>query len=890
MIHPPEKSSEAVFSKSRPKVSGKFLLVDGEKFYVRGVTYGTFCPNETGENFPPAEIIEKDFEMMATFGINSVRTYTVPPKSLLDIAQKYNLKVLAGLPWEQHITFLDDRQRIADIENRIQASVRSCEQHPAILAYTLGNEIPAQIVRWYGKEKIEKFLKKLHKAGKAVDPEGLFTYVNYPTTEYLDLSFTDFDCFNVYLETPEKLEAYLKRLHNLVGDRPLVMAEIGLDSLRNGEEMQADKLDWQIRSVFSSGCAGTFIFAWTDEWWRGGFEIEDWDFGLTTRARAPKPALDRVATAFAESPFPITSSLPKISVVCCSYNGANTIRHTLDALLEVDYPNYEVIVVNDGSTDNLRQIVEEYPFRLFNTPNRGLSNARNLGMEMAAGEIVAYIDDDAYPDKHWLNYLAHAFTSSQHAGIGGPNIPPPGDGMIAESVANAPGGPVHVLLTDDIAEHIPGCNMAFRREVLLEVGGCDGKYRSAGDDVDLCWRIQEKGYTIGFHPAAVVWHHRRNSVKMYWQQQKGYGKAEALLEEKWTSKYNCFGHLSWGGRIYGKGLTTPLKFEKDRIFHGTWGTALFQSLYETVPRTLSAIPLMPEWYFVVLALGVLSSLGFFWKPLFLIFPLFVLSISVAILQAGVSASKAVYSNPPDSKFESFYRWALTALLHLIQPLARLYGRLQHGLTPWRKRGLDGLEFSLLIPQTRSFFLWSEVWKSAEDWLTGIENSMITHRIGIRRGGDFDRWDLETGYGLFACSRGLLTIEDHGGGKQFLKFRCWSSFSRIGFLLLGFFVVVAVLALWDGAPVIAVVFGLSSLFVIWKILQNSAKGLHSLSKAFLEQQLKTQETPGHPGSEENIEDVDMTPALPEIAVAQAFSSASDIFSVPRFQPRKTKSID
>jgi glycosyltransferase involved in cell wall biosynthesis len=721
MAQPQNRTFERNCFLSRPKVSGKFLLVDGEKFYVRGVTYGTFRPNETGENFPAAEIIEKDFALMTEFGINSVRTYTVPPLHLLDIAQKYNLKVLVGLPWEQHITFLDEPQRVRDIENRIRENVQKFAGHPAILAYTLGNEIPAQIVRWYGKKRIEKFIKRLYRAGKETDSEALFTYVNYPTTEYLDLSFTDFDCFNVYLETKEKLESYLKRLHNLVGDRPLVMAEIGLDSLRNGDEKQSETLDWQIRSVFSSGCAGTFIFAWTDEWWRGGFDIEDWDFGLTTRERKPKPALPSVAQAFAETPFPISENLPKISVVCCSYNGSATIRHTLDALLELDYPNFEVIVINDGSTDNLREIVEAYPFRLFNTPNRGLSNARNLGMEMAVGDIVAYIDDDAYPDNHWLNYLAHAFMTTNHAGIGGPNIPPIGDGIIAESVANAPGGPVHVLLTDDIAEHIPGCNMAFRRRVLEEVGGCDGKYTAAGDDVDLCWRIQEKGYTIGFHPSAVVWHHRRNSIKMYWRQQKGYGKAEALLEEKWSSKYNCYGHLTWGGRIYGNGLTLPLKTEKDQVFHGTWGTALFQSIYQTVPNTFSSIPLMPEWYFIVLSLGVLSSLGLFWRPLLLAVPLFLISIFVIFLQAGLSAKKAVYATPPKTKFESFYRWGLTAFLHLIQPLARLYGRITHGLTPWRKRGVgEGIKPSFLLPKTHNFVLWSETWRSAEDWLQKVE--------------------------------------------------------------------------------------------------------------------------------------------------------------------------
>ena len=116
---------------------------------------------------------------------------------------------------------------------------------------------------------------------KREDPGALVTYVNYPTTEYLDLSFLDFVCFNVYLETREQLRAYLARLQNLAAEKPLVMAEIGLDSRRNGLERQAEVLAWQIREVFDEGCAGTFVFAWTDEWYRGGYDIEDWDFGLT---------------------------------------------------------------------------------------------------------------------------------------------------------------------------------------------------------------------------------------------------------------------------------------------------------------------------------------------------------------------------------------------------------------------------------------------------------------------------------------------------------------------------------------------------------------------------------------------------------------------------------
>ena len=176
-------------------------------------------------------------------------------------------------------------------------------------------------------------------------------------------------------------------------------------------------------------------------------------------------------------------------MVVCSYNGARTIRDCCEGLAQLEYPNFEVIVVNDGSTDATPDIVSQYDFRLISTENRGLSNARNTGWQEARGEIVAYIDDDAYPDPHWLTYLAAAFMRTTHVGIGGPNLPPPGDGPIADCVANAPGGPVHVLLSDTEAEHIPGCNMAFRKTALQAIGGFDPQFRTAGDDVDVCWRL-----------------------------------------------------------------------------------------------------------------------------------------------------------------------------------------------------------------------------------------------------------------------------------------------------------------------------------------------------------------------------------------------------------------
>src|SRR5262249_485906 len=152
---------------------------------------------------------------------------------------------------------------------------------PALLCYALGNEISASMVRWLGRRKVERYLKYLYHVVKTEDPGGLVTYVNYPSTEYLHLPFLDLVSFNVYLEAPDRCSSYLARLQNIAGDRPLLMSELGLDSIRNGEEKQASTLDWQIRTTFAAGCCGAFVFTWTDEWYRGGADVDDWAFGIT---------------------------------------------------------------------------------------------------------------------------------------------------------------------------------------------------------------------------------------------------------------------------------------------------------------------------------------------------------------------------------------------------------------------------------------------------------------------------------------------------------------------------------------------------------------------------------------------------------------------------------
>jgi O-antigen biosynthesis protein len=795
------KTSRGPVGWGRLAVRGKFIVEpeSGRTFWVKGVTYGPLGPADSSEEYGCTEQVNRDFAAIAASGFNTIRTYTPPPTWLLNAAMQHGVRVMVGLAWEQHVTFLRDRRRCNEIEKRLREGVRHCAGHPAVLCYSVGNEIPASIARWYGPRAVERWIERLYVAAKKEDARGLVTYVNYPSTEYLNLPFLDLVCCNVYLERPGELEKYLARLQNLAGERPLILAEIGLDRLRNGGQAQARHVESQIRSAFACGCAGSFVFSWTDQWYRGGLQIQDWQFGLTDADRRPQPALEATRRALEAVPFGDNRHPPLVSVIVCTRNGAWRIRECLENLGKLEYPAYEVVVVDDGSTDRTAEIAGEYDVRVIRGIHRGLSAARNAGLTAARGEIVAYIDDDAYPDPHWLSYLAAGFEDGARVGVGGPNLVPPDDGYVAQLVARAPGGPTHVLLNDQEAEHIPGCNMAFRRDALREIGGFDEQFWIAGDDVDVCWRLMERGGTLGFAASAVVWHRRRDSVAAYWRQQVNYGRAEALLEAKWPQKYNAMGHIVWRGRLY-----ASRDDRRKRVRYGTWGSELFQPAEE--PATVARLgvrswPRLPEWYLALIVLMGMAVAGLIWHPLRWAAAASPVALALTVCRAWVDARRvlrrhrigAIGSSIRGGLWDS----CLLSGLHLIQPAARLWGRISGGLMPWRAPGIRGATRACL-PLGQEIALWSESWRPLEQWLAEFEELMRREGSAPVRGGRYDRWDLEVRGGLLGGARALSTVEEHGRGRQMLRLRLWPRWSFDMVLAAAFLIgLVAVVAAWSG---------------------------------------------------------------------------------------------
>jgi GT2 family glycosyltransferase len=702
---------------------------------------------------------------MQAIGANSIRTYHVPPRWLLDLVDTRGMTIFVDVPWPKHVCFLQSRRAQADARRTVGRAAQNGRNHPSVLAYSVGNEIPTDIIRWHGAQRVEQFLAELRDVAKQADPDCLVTYASYPPTEYLNLAFLDFVTFNVYLHDRGVFRDYLFRLQNLVGDRPLVLGEIGIDTLRYGEVEQARFLGGHLREATLMGIAGAYVFSWTDDWHTGGHPIEDWAFGITDVTRTPKVSSRAVEQVFKAPLSYLLEEKPRVSVVVCSYNGGRTLDECLRSLLALDYPDYEIIVVDDGSTDETRAILARFPsVRAIHQPNRGLSVARNAGLQCATGAIIAYTDSDCAADPDWLTHLVHQLIQSGAAAVGGPNLAPE-DGWLAACVAAAPGQPTHVLVSDQVAEHIPGCNMAFRREALEAINGFDPLYRKAGDDVDICWRLRHEGLRITFAPGAFVWHHRRQSPRTYWRQQAGYGEAEALLHSKHPDKFNGLGDGKWRGVMYGASLQ-GLQVAAPIIYRGTFGTGMFQCLYQPGAAHWAMLPSTLEWHLVALLLGLGGALI---GPLGWAIAVGMLLLS--LLVAGLQAAQA-HLVPAHRRWRA--RLLITALCYT-QPLVRSWARYCTRLSAHRAPESDpelvgDPRQRLSLTGRRSVAYWSAEGSDRTAILGRAVAFMDEHRWGKVLDSGWCEWDIAV-----YCASGLIvkvaTVqEEHGQGKRLIRIR------------------------------------------------------------------------------------------------------------------------
>jgi hypothetical protein len=243
---------------------------------------------------------------------------------------------------------------------------------------------------------------------------------------------------------------------------------------------------------------------------------------------------------------------------------------------------------------------------------------------------------------------------------------------------------------------------------------------------------------------------------------------------------------------------------------------------------------MPEWFLIVGLLALLTGLGYSWKPLLLAAPLSLFALGAPVVHAISSGTRSCRCGPTRNFFEKARLIIITTLLHLLQPLARLFGRVRWGLTPWRWIKAE----SPCLPKANSIVLWSEVWRAARDRLEGVESAVKELGGVVRRGTDFDDWDLEIRSGLLGSARLQMVAEEHGQGKQLVRWRVSPKCSEIGLIVLSTLIAISVGAgtarAWTACATVTMMGLLLGLSVLQECEAATALALRAIQERQAEQ--------------------------------------------------------
>jgi glycosyltransferase involved in cell wall biosynthesis/GT2 family glycosyltransferase len=255
----------------------------------------------------------------------------------------------------------------------------------------------------------------------------------------------------------------------------------------------------------------------------------------------------------------IASFTPTVSVVINTDGRAKSLEATIASFAHVDYSTFELCVIHgptlDGTKELLARLASDLPIKIAACSERNLSQSRNLGIALASGKIVAFIDDDSIPEPEWLTQLVGAFQDSEVAAAGGFVFDPSGYRyQYLYAMCNRLGnarldlkGPVdeYSLPFSNWFPYVQGTNCAFRRSDLVRIGGFDEEYEFYLDETDVCCRLVDEGRKIRQLAHAAV-HHKYLPSHLRNEHRVTTVKYPVIKNKIYFSFVNNHGHFSAG--------------------------------------------------------------------------------------------------------------------------------------------------------------------------------------------------------------------------------------------------------------------------------------------------------------------------------------------------------
>ncbi len=240
---------------------------------------------------------------------------------------------------------------------------------------------------------------------------------------------------------------------------------------------------------------------------------------------------------------------PFVSVIVAAYNSADTIERCVRHLLELDYPGYEVIVVDNNSTDNTPQLAQKFPITFLTEKKPGWPAARNTAIQLSQARYVANIDADCFAERDWLKNLMRVLLSDERiGGVVGRTKVEPGRTLVQQFYAASDPFNLEGKLHRGW-EFVPwgGGNNAYRREVFEKIGYYDSDRYKSGADPEFHQRMKRlSDYTMRYVPDALIWHVARGTLKELFAVSAKYsfnGRQRALRHAEFRDGYEGGAYL-----------------------------------------------------------------------------------------------------------------------------------------------------------------------------------------------------------------------------------------------------------------------------------------------------------------------------------------------------------
>ncbi|MFA5094048.1 MAG: glycoside hydrolase family 2 TIM barrel-domain containing protein [Candidatus Omnitrophota bacterium] len=313
------------------------IYADGSLFFIKGIAYGVSAPGlppgvDGCFSKIPLSVFENDFRMMKAAGINTIRTYEPFPDALLDLAEKYDLKIIEQVVYPSAYTDYSSDIELKAMKRMATEVVRKHRNRKCILMWSIWNDAPfcydepGNPVPRYGFEKVNNFMREIYLAVKSVDKSRPVTAANILKVKGYDLGFDFLDVIgcNAYIgghgfnwRGRDEAVRAVKEMKEISKKykKPIIITETGYSTFVK-KDSQDKALKTQIESA-EDDLAGIVIFEWTDEWWKGGNpsvqdkHIEEY-WGILTWDRKPKPGFEVVSKLFNSIPTDSLGYRPSI--------------------------------------------------------------------------------------------------------------------------------------------------------------------------------------------------------------------------------------------------------------------------------------------------------------------------------------------------------------------------------------------------------------------------------------------------------------------------------------------------------------------------------------------------------------------------------------------------